>query len=163
MTCAICMEDIDDTISETNRAILSCNHEFHPKCILEWFKKSNTCPTCRESHMKREDIEDEGISRESIVSLMNTIGEQVQTTQINLSNMTADSLHTSLPLRTGRLISSRINLSDITNSINEYSNSNSRSNSNPNSIINHIFHSGRQISMYEWARDLSRDSSNSSF
>lgn len=147
MTCAICMEDIDETISETNRAILSCSHEFHPKCILEWFKKSNTCPTCRESHMKKEEVEDDGISRESILSLMNTIGEQVHTTQINLTNITADSL------RTSRLISSRINLNDITNS-----NVNNE-NTNPNSFFRNIL--GRRIPMSyennndEWARDLS--------
>ena len=133
MTCAICMEDIDDTISETNRAILSCNHEFHPKCILEWFKKSDTCPTCRESHTKRETIEDEDISRESIISLMNTIGEQVHTTQMNLNDITAHSWGPVSSLRTGRLISRRIHLSDITNTNSD--------NSNPNSIISNIFNS----------------------
>ena len=24
-----------------------CNHIFHQKCLLEWLKRSNTCPTCR--------------------------------------------------------------------------------------------------------------------
>jgi hypothetical protein len=27
--------------------ILSCNHIFHKKCILEWLEKEKTCPLCR--------------------------------------------------------------------------------------------------------------------
>tara|TARA_Y100000748_G_C15243062_1_gene389848 strand:+ start:198 stop:557 length:360 start_codon:yes stop_codon:yes gene_type:complete len=108
------MDDIDTTISDTNRAILSCNHEFHPKCILEWFKKSDSCPTCRELHMKKElseTADSSSSSRESIISFMNTIDEHVLGTQMDFINMTPTSL------RTSSLISSRIGLSDITNSI----------------------------------------------
>jgi len=120
------MEDIDTTVLDVSRALLSCGHEYHPKCILEWFKKSDTCPTCREPHIKRENAEstDEVVSRESIASLINTIDQQVLSTQLNLENITRDTL------QTGRLISSRVHLSDITNShanffMNDFFNNNS--------------------------------------
>ena len=29
--------------------IISCNHMFHKKCILEWLKKSKNCPLCRKN------------------------------------------------------------------------------------------------------------------
>jgi hypothetical protein len=43
-TCGTCLEEFvlnDDTI------VLSCNHRFHPQCIIPWLKTSVVCPTCR--------------------------------------------------------------------------------------------------------------------
>ena len=43
-TCAICIENF---ISGEKIIGLECNHIFHSNCILEWFEKSKSCPTCR--------------------------------------------------------------------------------------------------------------------
>jgi hypothetical protein len=43
-TCGTCLEEFvlnDDTI------ILSCDHRYHPQCIIPWLKTSVVCPTCR--------------------------------------------------------------------------------------------------------------------
>ena len=43
MSCAICLEDISN-----NRYILSeCSHQFHRKCIMNWFLQKTNCPLCR--------------------------------------------------------------------------------------------------------------------
>ena len=44
--CLVCLEDIapQDPIK-----LLPCTHEFHRKCISEWFQRKTTCPTCRGS------------------------------------------------------------------------------------------------------------------
>lgn len=39
--CPICLDYILN-----NEHILSCNHKFHKKCILDWLQKNNICPTC---------------------------------------------------------------------------------------------------------------------
>ena len=42
--CPICLDNIEsgDDIYD----IRHCNHSFHRKCIIQWFAKSNTCPSC---------------------------------------------------------------------------------------------------------------------
>lgn len=43
-TCGTCLEEFvlnDETI------ILSCDHRYHPQCIIPWLKTSVFCPTCR--------------------------------------------------------------------------------------------------------------------
>jgi hypothetical protein len=42
--CTICLE-------EYTTAELYCRHQYHPKCIGQWLRKSIFCPCCR-----REDI-----------------------------------------------------------------------------------------------------------
>lgn len=43
--CVICM----DIITDTNKVVLSCNHEYHASCMMENVVHSNnTCPLCRE-------------------------------------------------------------------------------------------------------------------
>lgn len=42
--CSICMEKIEYNKIEK----LSCNHLFHNKCILEWYKTNLSCPICRQ-------------------------------------------------------------------------------------------------------------------
>lgn len=40
--CAICLEEISE-----EKEKLDCKHEFHKKCIYEWFKIKRSCPLCR--------------------------------------------------------------------------------------------------------------------
>jgi hypothetical protein len=40
--CSICFEDIID-----DRKVLPCKHEYHQKCIKEWFNYKRNCPFCR--------------------------------------------------------------------------------------------------------------------
>ncbi len=42
--CVICMEEFGE-----NDVILTvaCYHIFHKSCVMEWFKKENTCPICK--------------------------------------------------------------------------------------------------------------------
>ena len=42
--CTICLEKI---VTEDIYRQLSCQHQFHPNCISDWFKEQNTCPICR--------------------------------------------------------------------------------------------------------------------
>ncbi|KAF7039816.1 hypothetical protein CFC21_049764 [Triticum aestivum] len=44
--CAICMVDEDASWDEETVA-LPCSHAFHSGCILTWFHRAPTCPTCR--------------------------------------------------------------------------------------------------------------------
>ena len=60
-SCVICLNDfqseyeledyenVGDKILEEKEdiSILNCGHKFHRKCIIEWLKKSKTCPLCR--------------------------------------------------------------------------------------------------------------------
>lgn len=50
--CAICFEEIKDA-DENQRAVLDCSHEFHPACLLKWFKRNVSCPKCRQSHQNQ--------------------------------------------------------------------------------------------------------------
>jgi hypothetical protein len=40
--CAICLNELDESVLS-----LKCKHKFHEDCVLEWRKKSQTCPLCR--------------------------------------------------------------------------------------------------------------------
>lgn len=42
-TCPTCLEEYD---KENPKILTKCNHHFHLSCILEWKKRSNTCPIC---------------------------------------------------------------------------------------------------------------------
>ena len=43
--CAICLSNIDENDESYT---LNCNHSFHTKCIIEWFRVSSkgNCPCC---------------------------------------------------------------------------------------------------------------------
>ena len=45
-TCSICLEDVGSLNSKQSKK-LTCNHSFHPDCIMNWFKESDSCPVCR--------------------------------------------------------------------------------------------------------------------
>jgi hypothetical protein len=43
--CSICLSELGD-----NEYTLDCNHTFHTKCIVEWFRKSKgNCPLCNDN------------------------------------------------------------------------------------------------------------------
>lgn len=42
--CSICLEEKQNFEEWYN---LNCNHQYHKKCIDEWFNKMRTCPDCR--------------------------------------------------------------------------------------------------------------------
>ena len=41
-TCSICLEKFNN-----NSINIPCGHNFHSKCILNWFDKDLSCPICR--------------------------------------------------------------------------------------------------------------------
>ena len=44
--CPICLDNINNIDQSYN---LDCNHSFHTKCIVKWFRSNNkTCPICRD-------------------------------------------------------------------------------------------------------------------
>jgi hypothetical protein len=49
--CVICLSQLgEDDYS------LDCNHKYHTKCIVEWFRKGNAnCPLCNDNPMADED------------------------------------------------------------------------------------------------------------
>ena len=42
--CSICLNNLDD---EQTYTLEACGHQFHTKCIINWFRNSSTCPCCR--------------------------------------------------------------------------------------------------------------------
>jgi hypothetical protein len=51
-TCAICHE----TRGGGTWGIVPCDHAFHRKCILSWFKRHSTCPVCRAVFDTNDDL-----------------------------------------------------------------------------------------------------------
>ena len=62
MTCTICLEEIT---KKDKNVILTCNHEFHRKCLKKWFQKkklyydkyTGSCPLCRQISYDESDFE----------------------------------------------------------------------------------------------------------
>ncbi|KAM0841005.1 hypothetical protein ACQ4PT_059294 [Festuca glaucescens] len=48
--CPICLLDVETQEEESLR--LPCSHPFHDRCILPWFHRTSTCPTCRRDIME---------------------------------------------------------------------------------------------------------------
>jgi len=47
-TCAICLEEIKDLQqNKSDITITKCGHIFCKKCLNEWLKDNDKCPTCR--------------------------------------------------------------------------------------------------------------------
>ncbi len=60
MECSICFGDISVA---TGRTILSCRHEFHLSCIVNWLRTgSECCPLCRTETGAIEKIQEEEAS-----------------------------------------------------------------------------------------------------
>ena len=75
MNCAICLEPLKKDVPEEYKSVLSCNHEFHPTCLLKWFEKSTTCPTCRKDHIKKDVIQTGNIQEPGNVSHFSSLME----------------------------------------------------------------------------------------
>ncbi len=45
IVCAICLDALQD--GDERMVTLPCNHKYHPSCIGEWQKRSESCPLCR--------------------------------------------------------------------------------------------------------------------
>ena len=46
-TCSICLNEFGE--DEQCHCLDECNHKFHTKCIINWFRKASTCPMCRDN------------------------------------------------------------------------------------------------------------------
>jgi hypothetical protein len=42
--CSICYEMMDQETREV--VVCPCKHEYHHRCLLEWFKRGSSCPLC---------------------------------------------------------------------------------------------------------------------
>ena len=54
--CAICFEPVTE---ETGRAVMSCKHEFHMRCLVQWLQKPDgtaSCPCCRHTPSPMEQL-----------------------------------------------------------------------------------------------------------
>ena len=47
-TCSICLDELNN-FPQTK---ILCNHKFHKKCIMKWFKNNTSCPVCRQDVYK---------------------------------------------------------------------------------------------------------------
>ena len=56
-TCSICLESIDESVSAQYQCRLRCGHSYHPACIMNWFQRQTTCPTCRREHRSSVDTD----------------------------------------------------------------------------------------------------------
>lgn len=56
MTCAICLEDVQE-----NASVLECGHSFHLLCLLRSFKHKNSCPTCRRTIDETQEAQTENV------------------------------------------------------------------------------------------------------
>lgn len=53
--CVVCLKKMNWFTKNTN---LDCNHKFHTKCILEWYKRKrdqSSCPLCRDTGFFNEE------------------------------------------------------------------------------------------------------------
>ncbi|KAL9817179.1 putative transcription factor C2H2 family [Arabidopsis thaliana] len=46
-SCSICLENLVSGPKPSDLTRMTCSHVFHNPCLLEWFKRKNTCPLCR--------------------------------------------------------------------------------------------------------------------
>lgn len=45
ISCQICLEAFE--IEKFDAKVLACGHKFHTACLIDWIKRSSTCPCCR--------------------------------------------------------------------------------------------------------------------
>ena len=80
MNCAICLEVLKTDVPKEYKCVLSCNHEFHPTCLLKWFKKSTTCPTCRKEHVEKNAIQTENVQESTNIPYLSSLLEIINST-----------------------------------------------------------------------------------
>jgi len=49
--CMICLSN-----TETHSVLLPCGHSYHYDCILKWFEKDMSCPTCKQPFIWKKKI-----------------------------------------------------------------------------------------------------------
>ena len=54
MECSICMNDLHQG---TTIRCCRCHTEFHNTCLIEWYSRNNSCPTCRHIHRECQHTE----------------------------------------------------------------------------------------------------------
>eukprot|EP01054_Gregarina_sp_Poly1_P002231 Gregarina_sp_Poly_1__2230@NODE_1598_length_3747_cov_310_507880_g1053_i0_p2_GENE_NODE_1598_length_3747_cov_310_507880_g1053_i0NODE_1598_length_3747_cov_310_507880_g1053_i0_p2_ORF_typecomplete_len507_score57_65zfRING_2/PF13639_6/9e03zfRING_2/PF13639_6/3_1e11zfrbx1/PF12678_7/1_2e08zfC3HC4_3/PF13920_6/1_7e08zfC3HC4/PF00097_25/3_8e07zfC3HC4_2/PF13923_6/7_9e03zfC3HC4_2/PF13923_6/2_5e06ProkRING_4/PF14447_6/4_1e03ProkRING_4/PF14447_6/1_1e06zfRING_5/PF14634_6/1_1e05zfANAPC11/PF12861_7/3_1e05zfRING_11/PF1 len=42
--CSVCLTD---KMADTDIVLLPCNHQFHHRCVVHWFRRTFTCPLCK--------------------------------------------------------------------------------------------------------------------
>jgi hypothetical protein len=47
--CPICVESFDDADEANQYIIPECNHKFHTACLMQWFRREQRCPLCRDA------------------------------------------------------------------------------------------------------------------
>lgn len=47
-SCLICLQEYSD--NDETYTLEKCNHRFHTKCIINWFRMSSRCPCCRDNN-----------------------------------------------------------------------------------------------------------------
>lgn len=60
--CSICLADFED--DEPIRKIGTCGHIFHPRCLLYWLVKEESCPMCKISLEKRDLLSSKKLSNQ---------------------------------------------------------------------------------------------------
>ncbi|CAD8055171.1 unnamed protein product [Paramecium sonneborni] len=103
--CCICLVNYEenDIVRET-----PCNHTFHDKCIIEWFKKNKNCPYCRLN-----------FTEEEFQRLM--IQKQTDTSPENKKNQNSNFIQrvTSLKIIQTTSLQQRRNLEDSSSQLNQ--------------------------------------------
>jgi len=51
--CSICLNNLND---EQTYILEACQHVFHTKCIINWFRSSSSCPCCRDNTLVSNNI-----------------------------------------------------------------------------------------------------------
>eukprot|EP00441_Pelagodinium_beii_P013736 CAMPEP_0197663352 /NCGR_PEP_ID=MMETSP1338-20131121/57107_1 /TAXON_ID=43686 ORGANISM="Pelagodinium beii, Strain RCC1491" /NCGR_SAMPLE_ID=MMETSP1338 /ASSEMBLY_ACC=CAM_ASM_000754 /LENGTH=251 /DNA_ID=CAMNT_0043241671 /DNA_START=24 /DNA_END=779 /DNA_ORIENTATION=- len=59
--CVVCQESL---IVGSKAKTMPCGHLFHDDCLIEWVKKSNSCPTCRFDEMPSEKKHFDDVQRQ---------------------------------------------------------------------------------------------------
>lgn len=67
MICSICIEKIKTPLYRNDGVVLKCEHKFHKKCLIEWWKRIliPSCPYCRRCY--NQDSTDMEFSIDSLL------------------------------------------------------------------------------------------------
>ena len=120
MSCSICLEEI---IIKESFTLDDCEHNFHIKCIMKWFREGHkSCPNCRsEPESAIKDIPAPNIIRDEYVRILsqtvlnylqqNQHENQHQELQTLLQTFTSiDNIDRNFTLKLGKIIFSLFSL-----------------------------------------------------